>query len=37
MDLFFVFVGIGLLTFFALSGVALIIIAARKPKADVRP
>lgn len=32
MDTFYLFAGIGVLTFFALVGVALIIVASRKPK-----
>jgi hypothetical protein len=32
MELFWVYAGIGLLVFLALSGVALIIVAARRPR-----
>ena len=33
MELFWIYAGIGLLVFLALSGVALIIIASRRPRA----
>jgi len=32
MDVFWIYAGIGLLVFLALSGVALIVVASRKPK-----
>jgi hypothetical protein len=33
MEVFWIYAGIGLLVFLALSGVALIVIASRRPKA----
>jgi hypothetical protein len=37
MELFWVFAGFGMLTFLALAGVALIIVASRRSKSDHRP
>ena len=35
MDFFWIYAGIGMLVFLVLSGVALIIVASRKPKSSV--